>query len=68
MSIKSFIFLILGLTKSFFNRSQLKSPAMIISLLLSSVFQIFLNIVETLYLNLVGGTRFKLRLVYFSVS
>ena len=37
-TIKSFIFLILGLTQSFFNKSQLKSPAMIISLFSSSIF------------------------------
>ena len=38
MSIKSFIFLMLELTQCFFNRSQLKSPDMIISLLSSSIF------------------------------
>ena len=64
MFIKSFIVLMLGLTQSFFNRSQLKSPAMIIFCFHHPFSdEIFQNILEIQYLKLVGGTRLKLRLV-----
>ena len=64
MSNKSFMFFKLGLTQFLFSRSQLKSPAMVISLFRHPFYEeFFLNIVEIQYLNLVGDTRLTLRLV-----